>query len=454
MKILFNILVVCFFSIPSVVHACSCGTGDPPIEFNRAKSVFIGRMIGGTEKFSTTDSAGKSRPVEAGAVRFAVQELFKGSLGNEVSLRIDSMRGTSCGDYGLTRGEVYLVYAYENESNKAELYTGVCTRTSAVTNKYVAEDLTFLRSMPAAGSGGNLRGRIWVDARNAKGGGAEPLRNVKIRVRGVDGTTKIVTSNENGEFELARIKAGKYRVEPEVPDTYYLEEDFEDVEVADRGTASVGLEVYFAGEVSGRLVDKVGAGYDFAFLHFNSTNGAKQVYGHSDGGNGAFSVDGVPPGEYILFLELSHEDSDKNKNYYYPGTFDRSEAKPVTVGLKGKVTGLSFVLPEEYQVRTIEGRVFWKNGKPAGGVEVNLLCPRSTKPGGFAIEFGAQSTESDETGRFRIQGFTGETYWIEARGEGSDGAFHSPSKRAVITDNIANLKLVLSEKGSFGSGCR
>lgn len=133
MKILFTaIFTFCFFSLPSVAHACSCGTGDPPFEFNRAKAVFIGRMLGGTEKVTVKDEKGKAYQLEAGAVRFTVEELFKGNISTETTIGIASMKGTSCGDYGLKRGELYVVYAYGSEKDEKLLYSGVCTRTSTV----------------------------------------------------------------------------------------------------------------------------------------------------------------------------------------------------------------------------------------------------------------------------------------------------------------------------------
>ncbi len=79
---------LCFFLIPSTAYACSCATGEPPFEFNRARAVFIGRMLGGTEKISLKDQNGKSYRIEAGEVRFAVEEVFKGDIANRITIEI------------------------------------------------------------------------------------------------------------------------------------------------------------------------------------------------------------------------------------------------------------------------------------------------------------------------------------------------------------------------------
>jgi len=85
-----------------------------------------------------------------------------------------------------------------------------------------------------------------------------------------------------------------------------------------------------------------------------------------------------------------------------------------------------------------------------------LLCPQSADPEGFAVEFGPTTVTTDDEGRFRLEAFTGEAYWIEARGSKKgdmDDGFHSPSKRIDVSENLRNVSLRLSQRGYFGSGC-
>ena len=105
-------LPLCLFLLPSTILACSCLSLGPSYAFNEAKVVFIGRMLGGTQKFSVKDNAGMMSAIEAGQVRFSVEEIFKGSNAEELTIQVDSHAGTSCGLYGLSRGERYVVYAY------------------------------------------------------------------------------------------------------------------------------------------------------------------------------------------------------------------------------------------------------------------------------------------------------------------------------------------------------
>lgn len=176
------LLLSVFLLFSATGYACSCATGDPPFEYNRAKAIFIGKMLGGTENVSRRNQDGKPVSIEAGEVRFRVEENFKGSLVGEVIIHVASMKGTSCGDYGLRRGAQYIVYAYGEDERK--LHTGVCTRTVEAESEYAKEDLEFLRHLPAPGTGGNLRGRVWADLR---AGGTTPLPDVKVHIRNAEG---------------------------------------------------------------------------------------------------------------------------------------------------------------------------------------------------------------------------------------------------------------------------
>ena len=147
-----------------------------------------------------------------------------------------------------------------------------------------------------------------------------------------------------------------------------------------------------------------------------------------------------------MYMDLQRNGPDDAKRYYFPGTFNKEDATKIKVDLGREITGLTFNLPGDFQLRTIEGRVVWRNGRPASDVEVNLLCPRATLPGGYAIEFGPTSVQTDKLGRFKLEAFSGTTYWLEARGSRGRLHFHSPEKKLYATGEVKNLRLVLSEQ--------
>jgi hypothetical protein len=164
-------------------------------------------------------------------------------------------------------------------------------------------------------------------------------------------------------------------------------------------------------------------------------------------------VEGVPPGEYRLYIEIRGS-NDKERKYYYPGTYDPAKAGTIKMALGETKSGLRFTLPREFRVRTISGRVFWADGTPAEKVEVLLLCPQNPKTGGFTAEAFPPSAETDSNGRFTISAIAGTVYWLEARARKNEEEFlHSAQNTFTVSGNIWNKKLVLSEAG-FSSGCK
>jgi prealbumin domain-containing protein len=283
------------------------------------------------------------------------------------------------------------------------------------------------------------------------------LSDVRVKISGPDDQTITVFTDKKGEFTVKQLKPGKYKVEPEFPPNYASEQKSEEVTIDDRGSAAVAFEMYIDGRVTGRVFDKDGNNFNFIFLEL--VGEGERVGGYSTGEDGVFEITGAPPGEYFLTLEVQNRNYKKNKVYYYPGTFEREKATKIRVGLGERVDGLEFRLPAESLVRTIEGEVVWDDGTPAADVKVHLLCPRSTTPDGFAIEFSGRNTQTDKEGRFRLEAFTGETYGLEARGSkagkipSNDPEMHSPSRTLSITDDVKNLKLTLSTVGRAGIGC-
>jgi hypothetical protein len=89
MKKFYLLGLLCLFSLPSTVLGCSCLSMPPAFAFNDAKLVFIGRMLGGTQKLSLKDRDGKALTIEAGKVRFAAEEIFKGGTAEDRSAWVE-----------------------------------------------------------------------------------------------------------------------------------------------------------------------------------------------------------------------------------------------------------------------------------------------------------------------------------------------------------------------------
>lgn len=296
LTILVSALIVLLF-FPQRIDACSCLRLKPCEAFGYASAVFIGRMIEGTEKVSEYTKDGKTVSYEAGRVRFAVEEAFKGVNATEITIRVVNLRDTSCEGTSVGRGERYLVYAESSDSGW--LTISPCSPTTLLRD--AKEDLEFLRSLPKPGSGGRVYGRV-----SAPVGSSEILPLAGIPVVAVDEAhQKIqVLTDKDGNYEFKGLKPGKYRFEPVLPEHYIPDyQERPEVEVSDRGCFNEFFLVMVNSRLSGRVVDSAGRTAQADLTLVSMDNDKRELSGYADD-DGEFEIVGIPPGRYLLYLNI------------------------------------------------------------------------------------------------------------------------------------------------------
>lgn len=450
--LLFSVIILILFQ-PLKASACVCSIQKPCAAFGGSTAIFIGKVIEGSEKVEIPHKSDASEIHVAGNVRFVVMETFKGKLADEVNISIESNINTSCGPYAVTQGQTYLIYAYGEPGN---LSTGVCTRTTIITK--ADEDLQFLRNLPAEGSGGTISGRIRADTGEPR---TAPLAGVTVTIQNAETQPVKVVTDKEGYFELTGLKAGKYIVQPVLPKFYETERSRREVTVTDRGCTITGFEAKLNGRVSGRAFDINQRPADTMLIleSVDPQNKRMPTLGYSYASkNGQFEITGVPPGKYVLYYELQAEDSENRQKYFYPSVKKQEEATIINIALGKSLEGIDFQIPAEFVAQSVEGIVVWPDGSPAAGVMVMLLCPQNPQPGKHVLEFAPPYDIADKQGRFKLQGFKGISYWIEARGQQTSStkkepeSVHSPTRQFIIQQDMKDLKLILSEQG-LGGDC-
>jgi hypothetical protein len=439
-----------FFLFPAEANACSCREWTPCESFNNASVVFIGRAVSSTHKLPWKNSKGEAVEQEAGTVTFSVEQSYKGIGGPHISIHIMSV----CSPMGITKGERYLLYAYESQG---QLVTGSCHRSRAADTEYAKEDLQFLHNLPKEGVGGRLYGEVGV---NKGGGKPVPLAGITVIAENETRQQFKVVTDDKGRYELSGLKPGKYQVTSLLPAHYEVYEPEREISISDRGCASNNYWANINGMVSGRVVDAQGRRAP-ARLRLVSVENARQSFLGSAYNDGEFEIDGVPPGRYLLYVEIVSAYPDtrqvsKKEPFYYPGVFEPKEAKIIELGLGEKQNAYEFTLPEKLKVQTITGVIQYPDGRPAGNAAVILSIPDKTPPGIYRTdEWGSGRIETDESGRFEIHAFKGNTYQLEAQ-EGHKVAIeakrrqlYSEPKIIKLEGDVNDVKLVLSSPTSF-----
>jgi hypothetical protein len=457
MKIKPIILIACIalqvFFLSGDAKACSCVNPTPCEAFGAASAVFIGRMVNGTEKVEYKNYKGEQVSLEAGLVTFTVEESFKGVSDTSIKIYVTSMKGTSCGDYGLTPGTKYLVYAYEYSG---KLGTGVCTRTRPVESDYAKEDMDFLRNLPKQGTGGRLYGKIGMEQ---GGGDPVPLTNITVIVENeLHEQVKAIT-DQNGHYEIKGLKPGKYQVTPLLGEHYEVYEPTREVLISDRGCATTSYWTKINGSVSGRIVDSAGRTAP-ATLKLVRSDNEKSGFSDYSEGDGEFVVDGVPPGRYLLYVKIVSADQtsptkSKEQPFYYPGVFEREKATVIEVGMGEQQEGYGFTLPSFLKVEIVTGVIQYPDGRPAANAAVIFSILDKTKPGIYRTDdWGGGRIDTDESGRFELHAFKGNSYQLEAQ-ESMHSAIkakrrplYSELRMIKLDADVKDVKLVLTSPTS------
>jgi len=420
-------------------RACDCAGSPQPCEaFWQIDAVFTGTVISvergeGTAKYQTPQLF----------VRLQIADIFRGELvGSEVEV-ITGMGGGDCG-YHFERGKQYLVYASKFENH---LHTGICTRTRLLSE--AADDLKFFYNMPAVGSGSIILGsvhRYLLPLEDDERYRVTPLSSVKVTVDGL-GKHFEAETDRDGKFEFTQLEPGTYKVRAALPPSprNYGESE---VTVVDRGCAYLDFVNRPGVNISGKVVDPSGKAAAGLKIHLISANEAMAVAPKGKWRftttEGRYSFDNVPPGDYLLGINLiNSRDSQCPPHTYFPGVADSAAATLITIKEAQDMNDLNIkLLPDADEVE-IEGTVLWLNGTPATHAALSLNNGIMNR-----------QTGTDISGHFVLKGVAGCTYQIMSftygvrTGNIIEEMRHSePFTLTLTRQKQPPLKLVLTSPG-------
>ncbi|HEX8148706.1 MAG TPA: carboxypeptidase regulatory-like domain-containing protein [Pyrinomonadaceae bacterium] len=395
--------------------ACSCaGPGEPCQAFGAAAATFVGTAT--DVRTNQPKEGGKGEDAWGRRVfKFTVLQPFSGVAGTEVEVST-GLGGGDCG-YGFKRGETYLVYAYGGRDGRA-LATGICTRTRPVSE--AAEDLEFLRGLGARGPGVTIDIKVERSRHNVKAGDAKPvggLAGARLTVEGAGESTEVRTDAE-GRARLSGLKPGAYKIRLALPEglTTYKEE--QELTVADRGCAGVFYSVSDDGRVGGRVADAEGravAGIQVTLVEADDPEPERHYARYATTGeDGRYDFKGLPPGRYLLAVNLNRypQPGDPTNAYprtYYPGVPQASQAEAVTVGAGERAKDRDITLPARRAESVVKGVVVWDDGSPVAGANISVRDLTYHDPG---VDYGVSA--ADEQGRFTLKGYQGQVLLIGA----------------------------------------
>lgn len=457
------ILSLLFVAVANTAYGCSCADMSVCNAYGRAKVVFVGKMIGGTEKNTWNDQHGNVVHYEAGEARFEVEEAFKGVSGGEVAIFISTAKGTSCHWSGFKPSERYLVFADEYNG---KLTIGPCNPTRQFVPQQLnagnieksswrrwawdAESgLKFLRSLPPAGTGGRV-------AVSTEFRGDTVVKGVSFTLTGANKTSYETNTDEFGDAVIDGLPPGKYSVKATWPKGYAGTHQAE-IEIKERSCSDVFASVFFSGVIKGKVLDGQGQPAQSIRLQVGSVSAEKTFTGAvTSDKNGKFEFNGLAAGKYRIYLR---PDEDAQPSLFYPGVSDEAKAEIITVATDKKSDEIEFKLPTTFKTQTITGKVVWPDGKPVADAYITFDCPIELEPSEFKFKAPRLSAETDSQGNFKLTAFRGFSYSLKALAYANEpntfnyqGSIHAPLVRLIVADEPIEVRLVLTEAG-YGPNC-
>lgn len=411
-----SLLLLILSGAAQTVYACSCGRNPTVLDaYDHADVVVIVTVVSvekvGPELTAPEGQMSDGRNYVDGvkSTTMRVEQVFKGALKIGEEMIFAQGGGADCiwtfneKDIGKkylfylgdSRGVIALTSAGSTKVDPADLKVWIaitCGRSSNV--DYAGDDLLYLKNRD------KLRGRTRISGTlSFDYDGGESVAGRNIRIAG-GGKTYNVKTDENGVYEIYDVPAGKYLVEPEIPQGWKVgrfwlgySPSFAGTEETERpkqisivleAKKHAGLDIRFDldNAVRGHIFDPSGQPMKGVCLDLIPADGTKGVYlADCTEEDGAFEIDEIPPGAYVLVINNDGEvtSSEPFGTFYYPSAKKREDATVLHIGIGDFVKNLEIHPTVTAETIRVDGLFLYSDGKPVVSEWVEFKAARLPK---------------------------------------------------------------------------
>ena len=177
--------------------------------------------------------------------------------------------------------------------------------------------------------------------------------------------------------------------------------------------AYVDFDYEINNAISGTVFDTQGNALNRICLDLIPAQGKKSQYFYKADcteEGGAFAMDDIPPGSYILVINDDGKisSSEPFPTFYYPNVLEREKAAVITIGEGETIAGLNVHAPSMAETITVSGVFLYADGEPVIDERVEFEPEKAA-----AGVDGEAQARTDVQGRFSIKilkGLKGQLY--------------------------------------------
>ena len=405
-----------------VAHACSCA-GKPTVleQYDWAEVVVVTRVV----SLEKSVSAKEIRPGGVAAARMVVEKVYKGQLRAGDEMVFAQGGGTDCiytfDDDDIGRRHLF----YLKPLKDASIWiAGTCGRSRPI--EYAGDDLLYLNNLDKTRGRTRLSGTLYF-----WGSDGPDLAGLKLRIVGAKKSHELKT-DEHGVYEIYDLPAGRYWLQPEVPPGWKVNGNSNpaasldlplmglDVEaptkkavpllpfvIEDKKHTALDLRFEIDNAVRGKVFDTTGKPMDRVCLDLIPAEESREKPYLADctENGGAFEIDEIPPGDYILILNDDGEVSGDEPftTFYYPNVSKREEATVFHIGAGDFVEDLQVFVPKMVETVTVEGVFLYSDGKPVVGEWAEFYVVKDGDKKDEDEAEAAARAQTDAKGRFSVK---------------------------------------------------
>ena len=407
-------------------------------------------------------------------VRFTVEKKYRGDVKEEIEI---------ISSFNFKEGERYFVYAVPGNDGKIyQLDNGLCGKPPILLTD--AKDDTGYAGDIASGKIGTRifgsvvedRWRVWEPRQNV------PLANVEVTIKSKKYSFTTIT-DDKGKFVFKDIPPDEYRIMASTPEGLH-ERIFNTSNVSPKRskpmTVFVGESIvselfplgstqkpkkyyrhwdshYFVftslSSIEGKVVGFYGKVPPQQFLWLLPLNKDGKLSFDDlqslwiDRSTGKFVFQNIPTGKYRIAVNRYNCHTDHNPQFgrnVFPGVSGKAEADVITVGENERLKLKDFRLLPQLKERQFSGVILTADKKPLANATIFMINKETSYPNEcFNINL---ETKTDESGRFRLNGYEGYEYKIKAYiqpTEQSSSRLFSKMLELPANGDVENIELMI-----------